>query len=345
MKAAAPRARAARCCRGCCAADGAAGGCRSRIPATTAAASDTRLRGFHLHGTEATCQTLGGGRLEKAVAAAFLEAVTPAGVAASTGAIAELTEQHDGRLAGQRLALERAEFESQRAERQFDACEPENRLVARTLERKLEDALAGVAREQRTLAALEHARPAPLSPAERDALTRLARDLPKLWAAKTTIDRDRKELLRALISEVVITVKRPEDIAEVEIFWEGGARTQLSVPLIRRGTKRTCTSENTIELIRRLAVHHPDHQIAAILNRQGRRTGTGLPFTATRVQGIRQRAGIPVAPHPSRTAKPSRRTGGRHPAGVDRDDPPLAARMAAAWRASHGGRTMADPAD
>jgi len=147
-----------------------------------------------------------------------------------------LTEQHDGRLAGQRLALERAEFEAHRAERQFDACEPENRLVARTLERKLEDALAGVAREQRTLAAIEHARPAPLTPAEREALTRLARDLPKLWAAKTTTDRDRKELLRALISEIVITVRRPDNIADVEIFWEGGARTQLNVALIRAGT-------------------------------------------------------------------------------------------------------------
>jgi len=209
-----------------------------------------------------------------------------------------LTEQHDGRLAGQRLALERAEFEAHRAERQFDACEPENRLVARTLERKLEDALAGVAREQRTLAAIEHARPAPLTPAEREALTRLARDLPKLWAAKTTTDRDRKELLRALISEIVITVRRPDNIADVEIFWEGGARTQLNVALIRAGTKRTCTAEDTIELIGRLAVHHPDHQIAAILNRQGRSTGTGLPFTATRVQGVRQRAGIPVAPQP-----------------------------------------------
>jgi DNA invertase Pin-like site-specific DNA recombinase len=258
------------------------------------------VRGFHLHGTEATCQTLGGGRLDKAVAATFLEAVTPAGVAASSGAIAELTEQHDGRLAGQGLALERAEFQAQRAERQFDACEPENRLVARTLERKLEEALAGVAREQRTLAALEHARPAPLTPAEREALTRLARDLPRLWAAKTTTDRDRKELLRALISETVVTVKRPENIAEIEIFWEGGARTQLSVRLIRRGGESHRTDEDTIELIRRLAVHHPDDQIAAILNRQGRRTGTGLPFTSSRVKSARQRAGIPAAPPPDR---------------------------------------------
>ena len=109
--------------------------------------------------TEPACQSLGGGRLDKAVAAAFLEAVTPAGVAATAGASRELEDQHDARLAGQRLALERAEYEAERAARQFDACEPEHRLVARTLERELEEALAAVERERGKLAALEHARP------------------------------------------------------------------------------------------------------------------------------------------------------------------------------------------
>jgi len=254
------------------------------------------LTGFSHHGTERTCQSLGGGRLDQAIAAAFLDAVTPAGLAASTGAIAQLTEQHDARLAGQRLALERAQFEADRAERQFDACEPENRLVARTLERKLEDALAGVQREQRTLAALELARPAPLSDHERRMLRTLARDLPKLWAAKATSDRDRKELLRTLIREIVVTVARPENTARIEIFWEGGARSELSLRLLRRGGERQRTDEDTIELIARLAVHHPDPQIAGILNKQGRRTGTGLPFTATRVKYLRSRNGIPDTP-------------------------------------------------
>jgi DNA invertase Pin-like site-specific DNA recombinase len=256
------------------------------------------VRGHIFHGTESACQTLGGGRLDKVIAAMFLEAVTPAGVAATTAAIAELTEQHDARLAGQRLALERAQFEADRARRQFDACEPEHRLVARTLERKLEQALAGFEREQRALAALEHARPAPLTDQERRALTRLARDLPKLWAAESTGDRDRKELLRTLVSEIVVTVRRPENTADVEVFWEGGARSELSVRLIRRGGESLRTAEDTIELIRRLAAHHPDPQIAAILNRQRRRTGTGLPFTEARVKGARQRAGIPAAPSP-----------------------------------------------
>ena len=215
------------------------------------------VRGHIFHGTGSTCQTLGGGRLDKAIAAMFLEAVTPAGVAATTGAIAELEDQHEARMSGQRLALERATFEAGRAQRQFDACEPENRLVARTLERKLEDALTSVEREQRALAALEHARPAPLSDDERRALARLARDLPKLWAATTTTDRDRKELLRTLVGEIIVTVRRPENIADVEVFWEGGARTQLSVRLVRRGGESRRTDEDTIELIARLALSFP----------------------------------------------------------------------------------------
>jgi hypothetical protein len=163
------------------------------------------VRDRDLHATGQACQPLGGGRLDSAVAA-FLEAVTPAGIAATAGAVRELHDQHEQRLAGQRLALERAEFEADRARRQFDACEPEHRLVARTLERTLEDALVGVERERGKLVALEQSRPAPLTDGERQALARLACDLPRLWEADTTTDRDRKELLRTLICDVGVTV-------------------------------------------------------------------------------------------------------------------------------------------
>src|SRR4051794_18298574 len=258
------------------------------------------VRGHLLHATDQTCQSLGGGRLDKAVAAAFLDAVTPASLAATAGAVRELHDQHDARLAGQRLALERAAFDADRARRQFDACEPEHRLVARTLERTLEEALAAVEREHGKLAALEQARPAPLTDSERDALARLARDLPRLWKAETTTTRDRKQLMRALISEVIVTVHAAERRAAVEICWEGGARTELAVRLNARGPETRRLPEDTLALIRRLAEHHPDRQIAAILPRQGRRTGTGLTFTEGRVKAARQRAGIPAAPPPER---------------------------------------------
>jgi hypothetical protein len=210
----------------------------------------------------------------------------------------ELGDHHDQRLAGQRLAVERAQFETDRARRQFDACEPEHRLVARTLEGALETALAEFERQQGKLAALEQARPAPLTDDERSALARLARDLPRVWGAPTTSDRDRKELLRTLVNDVIVTVKAAERRADVELCWEGGARTALSVKLNARGPRRRQLGDDTIELIRRLAEHHPDQQIAAILGRHGHLTGTGLPFTSERVRAVRQRAGIPAAPAP-----------------------------------------------
>ena len=116
--------------------------------------------------------------------------------------------------------------------------------------------------------------------------------------AKTTTDRDRKRLLRTLISEVVVTVHAEQRQAVVEIAWQGGGRSDLAVKLNARGPERHRLGEDTIELIRRLAEHHPDRKIAQILSRQGRQTGTGLPFTEARVKSARQRAGIPAAPPP-----------------------------------------------
>jgi len=257
------------------------------------------IRGRDLHATGQACQSLGAARLDRAVADAFLEAAAPAGITATAGAIGELEAQHEQRLAGQRLAVERAQYEADRARRKFDACEPENRLVGRTLERALEETLSALEREHGKLAQLERDRPVALSDHEREALTRLAGDLPRLWAAPSTTDRDRKELLRTLISEVIVTAHHDERRAEVEVQWEGGARTELSVPLRVPGPlQQDRTADDTIELIRRLAEHHSDRQIAGILGRQGLRTGSGLQLTQSRVRGIRKRAGIPAAPPP-----------------------------------------------
>jgi hypothetical protein len=101
------------------------------------------------------------------------------------------------------------------------------------------DRLGGLERERGKLTALEQARPAPLTDAERTALTRLARDLPRLWKSDTTTDRDRKELLRTLIGDVVVTVHAEQRRAAVQICWEGGARTELSVRLTRAAPNGT----------------------------------------------------------------------------------------------------------
>ena len=267
-------------------------GTRGRVPRYAC------VRAHQLHGVDRACQSLGGVRLEKAIVAAFLEAVSPAGVRACAEAIEELERVHEQRLAGQRLALERAQLDADRAQRQYDACEPENRLVARTLEGRLEAALGALEAQRHKLAQLARRRPDPLTSSERQALAQITNDLPRLWAAQTTTARDRKELLRTLISEIVVTVTEAPREAEVEICWEGSARTELSVPLVHRGADSTRTPEDTVELIRRLAAHTSDRQIAAILNKQGRRTGTGQPFTEPRVKRVRHKHKIPAAPPP-----------------------------------------------
>ncbi len=104
--------------------------------------------------------------------------------------------------------------------------------------------------------------------------------------------------MRTIISEIVLTIHAAERRADIEILWEGGAKTELAVRLGTNVFERRRTSEDTIELIRRLAAHHPDRQIAQILSRQGRLTASGLPFTQARVQSVRTRAGIPAAPPP-----------------------------------------------
>jgi hypothetical protein len=123
---------------------------------------------------------------------AFLQAVTPAAVDATAAAVDQLQADHTERRRLQLLAVERAEYEAERRRRQFDACEPENRLVARSLEHAYEQALTDVQRQRLALGELDQHRPAPLTEPERRALRRLAGELDRVWNALSTTDRDRK---------------------------------------------------------------------------------------------------------------------------------------------------------
>jgi transposase len=116
-------------------------------------------------------------------------------------------------------------------------------------------------------------------------------DLERVWSAPSTEDRDRKELLRALLEEVIITIKREEHCAHLTLRWRSGALTELELELPRRQAA-VRTDEDTIELIRRLAAHYPDATIAGILNRQGRASAYGERFTAVIVSGLRRTRAI-----------------------------------------------------
>ncbi|MGW2939988.1 recombinase family protein [Streptomyces sp. NPDC001156] len=237
---------------------------------------------------------VGGQTIDTAVAAAFLAALTPAALDACLQAADQLEAGHDAALEQYRREVERARYDASRAERRYRAVDPDNRLVARGLEADWEKALTTLATAETELARRERRRPTALTPAERATVLALAGDLDTVWAAPTTTDKDRKQLLHTLIEDVTLTVHRDGSNPHTGVLmrWKGGVTSELSVP-IRRPQPKIRTSEDTVDLIRRLAVHYPDAQIAGILNRQGRRTARGLSYTASRVQGTRHYWGIP----------------------------------------------------
>jgi len=238
------------------------------------------------------CQSLGGVRLEQRVLAEMFAVLEPAALTATAAALAEAEVHHTRRLAAFELAVERARFEADRARRQFDAVEPENRLVGRNLERAWETHLAELRRAESELATQRVRRPSALSADELAWVSAAGADVRAIFDASTTTARERKQLLRAVITEVVVTVDLIERVAQVKIIWEGGATTDFAMALNKTGGHFRTTDADTVELIRQLAEHYNDTTIAQILGRQGRRTGTGLPFTKSRVNSVRNARGI-----------------------------------------------------
>src|SRR6266849_5898802 len=250
--------------------------------------------GYHCSGKDIVqgrgvyCLNIGGVQIDQAVLEAFLRTVTPAAVEATQLAIQQLEADQDAALGQWRLAVERARYQAERAERQYRAVEPENRLVARGLETEWEKRLRDLAAAEAELQRREQQRPRALSLEEKNKIQSLGSDLTKVWTAPTTTDRDRKELLRALLEEVIVTVDRPERRAHLTLRWRGGTLTELDLSLPRSQPRGLRTEENTISLLRRLAVLYSDDVIAGILNRQGRKTATGERFTAHQVGCLRR---------------------------------------------------------
>src|SRR5260370_30484564 len=139
----------------------------------------------------------------------------------------------------------------------------------------------------------EQQRPNPLGPEQLKRIQMLASDISQVWSAASTTDRDRKELLRTLLEEVTLNLKRAEGHAHLILRWRGGAITALDVAVPRFKPMGPRTDEDTISLLRRLATMYPDEVIAGILNRQERRTATGERFTANHVGNLRRYRNIP----------------------------------------------------
>lgn len=250
--------------------------------------------GEHLvEGRGSYCLTVGAMQIDEAVARAFIAALEPAKIAATIAAAEQLEMDRETALKHWRLGVERAGYAVSLAERRYRAVDPDNRLVARGLERAWEESLAALEMAKSELARREQERPRVLLADERSRIGTLGPDLAAVWTAATTTPRDRKELLGTLIDEIIVRVERDTSAAHLTVRWKGGALTEIDLALSRKRQATVRTDEDTIALVRRLAEHYPDTVIAGILNRQGRRTAKGHRFEGNRVGNLRRHWDIP----------------------------------------------------
>jgi DNA invertase Pin-like site-specific DNA recombinase len=238
------------------------------------------------------CQSLVAAYPDRLVEALVLKAVEPASLELSLRA-AERAEQDRERLhAHWRQRLERAGYEADRARRQYDAVDPENRLVARALERQWEAKLAEQQRLAEDHARFQAERPRHLSAADRERIVALAADLPGLWHSRTTTGGDRRAVVRLLIERVELARHGETERADVTVHWRGGLVTRHE---IRQGLRAYRALGGLAKLRERILELRGDGQtadaIAEVLNREGHRVARGDGFTGDRVRQLLARFG------------------------------------------------------
>jgi DNA invertase Pin-like site-specific DNA recombinase len=238
------------------------------------------------------CIAFGGLRVDDAIEEALFRVVEPGAVAAATKAAAQATHRRD--QVGDVLMrdLEAARYSADRAFRQYDAADPENRLVAAELEARWNRTLAHVTEIESRIAAHDAAKPE-LSPLLATDITGLAADLRGVWSAPTTDARLKKRIVRTVIHEVIADIDDAASEIVLLIHWIGGVHTELRLPKRRRG-QRNSTSTDIIAAGRQLVLIASDDLIAGILNRNGLMTGHGNRWTRERVSALRSHHKIPV---------------------------------------------------
>jgi DNA invertase Pin-like site-specific DNA recombinase len=248
-------------------------------------------RGGSINHGVAKCISTGGWFLDQTIGNAVLQAVQPLGIEAALQAVALVESADAEKRQALELAVKKARYEADRARRQFDAVEPENRLVAAELEARWNEALAQVRELETRLTETGH--PERLSEAERQRLLELGADLPSLWNQPTASVALKKRILRTVLEEIVLDVLEEPSELLLRLHWAGGVHTELRVRRNTTGKRRTCTDRQVIELVRELAKVCDDRSTASILNRLGYRTGEGNTWTEMRLRSLRSYHCVP----------------------------------------------------
>jgi DNA invertase Pin-like site-specific DNA recombinase len=240
----------------------------------------------------ARCITFGGMRVDRVLAKEVLDRLQPLGVEAALAAIEARGQQRSEKKGQLELALQQARYEAARAQRQYDAADPENRLVTGELERRWNERLLAVRDLELDIDRLDADKAPALTVVDRERLLALGQDLVRAWDSPGTTPETRKKIIRTVISEIIVDIVG--DSLELIVHWQGGDHTRLMVKRNRAGQTRWTTDVEVVDLVRALARQMPDQTIAALLNRSGKSTGRGNSWTRGRICSLRHQYDIAI---------------------------------------------------
>ncbi len=241
---------------------------------------------------EPRCIAFGGPRVDDVIEEALLGVVEPGAIAAAIEAERRMASQRDQVQDALLRDLEAARYAADRAFRQYDAADPENRLVTSELEARWNKALARAGEIEAKIAKHRTVAPQPI-PMSASQVAALAGNLRAVWTAPTTDARLKKRIVRTLINEVVADLDDGTSGIVLVIHWVGGVHTELRLPKRRRG-QRNATPDDIVDAVRQLVLIANDDVIAGVLNRNGLTTGNGNRWTRERVTALRSYRKIPV---------------------------------------------------
>lgn len=221
----------------------------------------------------ASCISFGGMRIDRAIAQEVPNRLQPLGIEAALVALETQGQEQSQKRRQVENALEQARFEAARAHRQYDAADPENRLVASELERRWNERLASVRMLEDQLAEMSTWPVGLVGAEDRERLLTLGSDLTLAWNSPRVNVETRTKIIRLLIDEIIVDTAG--DKLDLIIYWQGGDHTRLEAKKNKTGQNRWATEADVVDLVRILARQMPDQAIASVLNRSGKSTGRG----------------------------------------------------------------------
>ncbi len=243
---------------------------------------------FELGGTY--CLAFGGSTVDRRFGEELLRAVSPLGMRAGLEAVNRLKMEKDEQGRALRLHLRQMDYEAKRAFEQYNEVDPRNRLVASELERRWNEKLEKV--ESLKTALAERDREAwVLSEEEEEAILELGERFGEVWAGELCPAPVKKKIIRTVVEEVTVDLDEERNVLSFIIHWKGGCHTRFEMAKPVSGVGRK-TSLDDLEVIRAMAVHYSDSEIARVLNKLGRRTGKGNRWNMERVKTVRLRYGL-----------------------------------------------------